>query len=157
LNTPAKHLEGNRRLAISSDISIEFSRPILDARFWARRFSATWMAMPETTVHEDCYSPSRKYQIGCSGQVTPMKSIAQPAGVGSSPYADFRSGVFAGDPRHQPGAPFRRKPIRHLFHSAATAWIFRSSNFDLMANKTARAIRGDTLFPIILKECHTAG
>ena len=42
-------------------------------------------------------------------------------------------------------------------HSAATANGSRLSNFAPIALKMARAMAGDTLFPIILNECQIVG
>jgi len=51
----------------------------------------------------------------------------------------------------------RRCGVSRSTYSAASAICVAFSSFSLIAEKIAYAIGGETLFPIILKECHTVG
>jgi hypothetical protein len=153
---PTQSFQFGGDLLIAQNIAIEFLLPIFRARLGRTRFRAPGMAMPEAAVHEDHGATPGKHHIRTARKVPTMKSVAEPTGMSRPPHSEFRGRVLAPHSGHQPGAPIRRKAVQ-LLHSAAVARTCPSRNFDLRAANMARAIMGDTLFPIIRKECQMVG
>ena len=98
----------------------------------------------------------REYQIRCSGKIATMESIAQSDGMNSAPNSHFRFCIFGFHPRHQPRSSFRSETVHNVYSAAAGTIISFPSFWPIILN-IARAMMGDTLFPIILNECQIVG
>src|SRR5665213_1230213 len=103
-------------LSITSDVSIELSRPV---RLVALRFSvlatpAAVMPMPEAAVDEDRNVPFWQNQVWAAGQVLSMKPESKPQAVQDATDDQLRAGVRAADRTHDLRTPLLGKNV-HIY------------------------------------------
>lgn len=108
-------------------------------------------------MHENGNSTPWKNHIRTARKITAMKTVSETTSVRRPSDPKFSGRILAPYSGHEPGASIWRQAIRQLVHSAAIARARPCPSFDLTAAKIARAMIGDTLFPIIRKECQTVG
>ena len=99
-NVPATLFERRFRPAITILRCLDLCTPELGPRRRLRRKRTLPMTMPKATVHEDHLVPSRKNNVGCSGQIADMQSIAIAHRMQHLAHDEFRLCVATSNTRH---------------------------------------------------------
>jgi hypothetical protein len=74
--------------------------------------------VPETAVHEDRDTVSRKDDVWRSWQIAPVQPETVAHGEQSASHDHFRFGIFASNPGHHPASDLPGDNIRHCTTSA---------------------------------------
>ncbi len=103
---------------VAGNVRFELGRPELRPGSWSRCKETVFMAMPETTVNEDCCLPARQHDIRRSRQRLSMKSEPEAGTVQAAPKQHLGFRVLPTNSRHHPGACLL---IDNISHSGA--WL----------------------------------
>jgi hypothetical protein len=101
-DSPPSRFEGELVIEVAPHVLLELPLPELGIRRRHSCEAAIAVAMPKTSVHEDCHSMSRQYDIGPSRQVAIVKPKPQPSGMKVLPDGKLRRCVCRTDRRHHP-------------------------------------------------------
>jgi len=88
-HSPPRDLKRFLLACVSFRIGSELLIPALDVRCRCCRISATGMAMPETTVNENCGSVLWQDEIRGPGQIAGVQPIAEALSMKVFPYRHF--------------------------------------------------------------------
>jgi hypothetical protein len=95
---------------------LQFGGPPGVVRFGLNTMVRT--GVPEAAIHEHGHSEPYKGQVGTSGQILPVKTEPDAAGVEGTPQGHLRAGVHGSLPGHEPPHGLRgrlrpRQPFSH--------------------------------------------
>lgn len=113
-HTPSACQDGRANQTIPRRIRFELCLPEISSRRWCRGITASFVTMPEASMHEDRRTVPRQHQIGSALHLSGMKSETETAGVQFSSKQQFRLGVPAPYPRHHAGPCLLIHDIGHL-------------------------------------------
>jgi len=103
-HAPAKCVKHLSVAGITGDIFVEFLLPEVRIGLRTRRVAAAFMSVPKATVDEHYRSVLWKNEIGTSGQLRDMKSVAKSSGEKKGTKYTLRLGVLSANARHHAAA-----------------------------------------------------
>jgi len=98
-NTPAKLRKLFLHALITAHVAVELFLPERSVVGWCGSVAATFVPVPEATVHENNSTVPRKDQVRFSGQFS-LQSVTQASAVQVFSYDQLRLGVLAPDAGH---------------------------------------------------------
>lgn len=80
---------------VTITVAFYLSFPEFSVAFWNHIISASFMSMPEASVHEDARPVFAKHDVRMTGETWMVQPIAKPSAEQEFPYHDFRFGVLS--------------------------------------------------------------
>lgn len=93
-------------LTVARDVPLDLLYPVFFVRFRLAVTTATFMAVPETTMYENELLAPYKHNVGIAWKVFPVKPVAVAIGMKTLSDGDFGSGIFAAYSTHDAAALF---------------------------------------------------
>jgi hypothetical protein len=99
-------------MRVPSDVLREFGIPEVLSRLRSKRQSASRVSVPETPVHEDCFSARPENNVRLARQFFSMEPISVAEAMQEPTDDEFRLRVLASHPRHKGASFLRRQRIQ---------------------------------------------
>jgi len=110
--------------AVAFTVGGEFLLPEFQTRLGHAALGATFLAVPEATMHENDLAPRLEYEIGAAGEASAMKSIPVAKGMDEAAHAQFELGVLVADTAHPLAALLWSEGIhREILGTRLSRWL----------------------------------
>lgn len=104
---------------VALTVTTDFLLPEVRVRLGYDEVTATFMPVPEASVHEDYRAVARQHEVRTSGQACIVEPVAKATAEEEMPYKHLRSGVASAYGSHAPVPLF----LGHFVHADAKLLI----------------------------------